>query len=297
MAGSKLSGQTIVDARGRAYKVIEKADRDFIIEYCDTEELVTVSCPKVYVDAKREHQNLRKYKAGDIIPSDSKYLGEVLENTSGQKFLVYDCFRIFPSTLSMMKVRFLETGYETTVKIFTLTKRRIKDYYAPSIQGVAALGHARKAHNPKAFNIWEQMIENCYAPVARAYDRYGGQEITVCDRWLRFDLFLEDMESVEGYNEKAFLASKLFFTVKEGQKEFSLENCHFELIEQYRRVSMHKHRMKKFAAKDPKGKLHIATGIKKFARDNNLNESSVCNCLAKRTRTTQGWTFKYIKEK
>lgn len=40
---------------------------------------------------------------------------------------------------------------------------------------------------------WCAMRQRCNNPNAQAYANYGGRGITVCDRWLIFDAFLEDM--------------------------------------------------------------------------------------------------------
>lgn len=297
---SKLLGQTLATYKGRTYKVVSKKGTnpitEFEVEYADTQEREFLSYNRVRSDAVRLQQNVNKYQVGDIIPSESKYLGQVLINTQGQRFLVYDCFRIHPSTVQMMKVRFLQTGYEATVKVFSITRRRVRDYCMPTIAGVGALGYARQSQDPKTFRLWEQMVLKCYSPKDVDYSRFGAKGITIAERWLRLDRFTEDIKELEGYNEEAYRDGKLILVLKEGQTEYAFDNCHFELIEEYRRGNMYKHRMKKFAAKDPSGKLHIATGIKKFARENGLNESSVCNCLAKRIKSTSGWTFKYIKE-
>lgn len=35
----------------------------------------------------------------------------------------------------------------------------------------------------RLYNIWVNMRQRCYNPKNRAYDRYGGRGITVCDEW------------------------------------------------------------------------------------------------------------------
>lgn len=40
---------------------------------------------------------------------------------------------------------------------------------------------------------WRSMIGRCYHPGNASYPAYGGRGITVCDRWLTFENFLEDM--------------------------------------------------------------------------------------------------------
>ncbi|TXH40804.1 MAG: hypothetical protein E6Q97_38975 [Desulfurellales bacterium] len=50
-------------------------------------------------------------------------------------------------------------------------------------------GHSH-AHE---YNVWYSMVHRCTAPESQFYDRYGGRGITVCERWLQYDAFLEDM--------------------------------------------------------------------------------------------------------
>lgn len=40
---------------------------------------------------------------------------------------------------------------------------------------------------------WGMTKQRCFNPKQRDYPRYGGRGITVCERWMNFDLFLEDM--------------------------------------------------------------------------------------------------------
>jgi len=42
--------------------------------------------------------------------------------------------------------------------------------------------------------IWGTMQQRCLNPKSKAYHRYGGRGITICDRWLDFTRFQEDME-------------------------------------------------------------------------------------------------------
>lgn len=41
--------------------------------------------------------------------------------------------------------------------------------------------------------IWMNMIQRCLNPKSPAYKDYGGRGILVCERWLDFKYFLEDM--------------------------------------------------------------------------------------------------------
>ncbi len=43
------------------------------------------------------------------------------------------------------------------------------------------------------YHSWVSMKTRCLNPKHEAFDRYGGRGITVCDRWLCFENFLNDM--------------------------------------------------------------------------------------------------------
>lgn len=51
----------------------------------------------------------------------------------------------------------------------------------------------------RIYHIWQGMKQRCFDKNATHYKDYGGRGITVCERWLKFENFLEDMgERPEG---------------------------------------------------------------------------------------------------
>ncbi len=48
------------------------------------------------------------------------------------------------------------------------------------------------ARSPE-YAIWAGMVQRCTNPKERAFLRYGGRGITVCERWLSFENFIADM--------------------------------------------------------------------------------------------------------
>ena len=47
--------------------------------------------------------------------------------------------------------------------------------------------------NTREYMIWSGMKKRCLYPKANNYKKYGGAGITVCDKWMKFEGFFEDM--------------------------------------------------------------------------------------------------------
>ncbi len=62
--------------------------------------------------------------------------------------------------------------------------------------GTAARNRRNATHGMSqspTFRTWKGMKQRCNYPQHVAYQRYGGRGIKVCDRWLMFEAFVEDM--------------------------------------------------------------------------------------------------------
>lgn len=54
-------------------------------------------------------------------------------------------------------------------------------------------GHSKKRNRTREYSSWSAIISRCTNENDKFYSKYGGAGIFVCDRWLLFDNFLEDM--------------------------------------------------------------------------------------------------------
>jgi pentatricopeptide repeat protein len=54
-------------------------------------------------------------------------------------------------------------------------------------------GHARRGNVTRAYSCWVRMKQRCFNPNQKDYPNYGARGISVCERWLEFANFYEDM--------------------------------------------------------------------------------------------------------
>lgn len=57
-------------------------------------------------------------------------------------------------------------------------------------------GHNRNGMRTRTYRIWTGMIARCKYPNRKEYRWYGGKGIKVCDRWMKFENFLNDMGEI-----------------------------------------------------------------------------------------------------
>jgi hypothetical protein len=58
---------------------------------------------------------------------------------------------------------------------------------------IARHGHTSRLGVSPTYSSWHSMKARCLNKKVHTYKYYGGRGITVCERWLKFENFLEDM--------------------------------------------------------------------------------------------------------
>lgn len=77
-------------------------------------------------------------------------------------------------------------------------------------------------------NIKNSMIQRCYDENHKKFKNYGGRGVTVDKKWHRLKGFLEDFDSIDGWDEEEFLNRRLQLdkdTKILGNKVYSKETC------------------------------------------------------------------------
>lgn len=87
-------------------------------------------------------------------------------------------------------------------------------------ESLLALKRSRVKHGKSTtrfYKIWQGMKKRCLNPNATNYEFYGAKGIKVCDRWLTYENFAEDMQ--KGYD------NTLTLDRIEGSKDYTPDNC------------------------------------------------------------------------
>ena len=177
--------------------------------------------------------NIQPTKGGSKAKTIYEIDGKIFKDRFGNEYIVNGIGYRDKHGVIHYNVKFLKSGYETTAmssQIRGNKGRHVQDRLSPSIFGIGILGFAYRKDNPKLFETWRAMIARCYNPKNTSYKTYGALGITVCERWRRFDYFLEDAVQLPGYNKELIEAGGLVLdkdTINREAKIYSPETCCF----------------------------------------------------------------------
>lgn len=187
---------------------------------------------------------------------------------------------------SLVKVRFLSTGYETTTQSSNIRSGSVKDRFHPTVFGVGFLGRGKnKASNKgvttKAYRVWQSMLGRCYdRSIQLKHPTYT--ECSVCDEWHNFQTF------ADWFCENSVIDFHLDKDIKnKGNKIYSPSNCMFVT----RKENNIKARAKNYSFKSPYG-LHIKVyNLSEFCKINNLHCSNMVQVSNGNRVSHKGWTL------
>ena len=149
--------------------------------------------------------------------------GKFLTNKQNHTFEVCGAFykKLGSRVRLHYAVEFVNTGTVLLVESSNLRAGRAKDRYQPQLYGVACIGEPVK-HSKQDRGRWDSMLARCYSTETKTrYECYKG--VTVCDRWLCFEYFLEDLKLMDNYGQPLCDLDKDL--TKEGNKVYCPEFC------------------------------------------------------------------------
>lgn len=95
-------------------------------------------------------------------------------------------------------------GNVVTLTRGNLVSGNTKSCGCKKTSAVTKHGHKKKGsgngyRGSRTYVCWTQIKQRCLNPKSQEWEHYGGRGITVCERWLKFENFLQDMgEAPEG---------------------------------------------------------------------------------------------------
>lgn len=139
----------------------------------------------------------------------SKYkVGQILANPKGKQAKIIKIEYIQRKSNPKRKrtyitIEMLDTGYITTCNPEHFNVGKVKDYLSPTVMGVGMLGYVEhlegRLRDMKEYRLWESMFRRCYQDSYETNNK-SYENAYICDRWKRFDYFLEDVQYIEGYD-------------------------------------------------------------------------------------------------
>lgn len=126
---------------------------------------------------------------------------EVFENPTYGKYNIIEYIGKDKYNNKIVKVRFIDTGTEVTLRLKAAIDGHAIDRFAPIIYGVGYSANANTAEFKREYDLWRKMLARCYNKNENNYDDYGALGVKVDERWHNFANFLSDLPNLPGYAE------------------------------------------------------------------------------------------------
>ena len=168
--------------------------------------------------------------------------------------------------------------------------REIKERYIrkmeKKVHGNTKHGHSLRNGKPSPiYQSWKAMKARCQNPNHPDYNYYGGRGIKVCERWMDFANFLEDM----GEKPKGLTLDRV-----DNNGDYEPSNCRWATPKQQAQNKRDHKNQYLFIAMDSQGTMIASNNQNKFARQHGLDQGIIANCLNGRQKSHKGWRFKRI---
>ena len=166
-------------------------------------------------------------------------LGMIFVSNEGYKFFIKDYVDARNVTVKFMD----EYGAEVHTQWQNCKKGKVKNPYFRSVYGVGCIGEGEfltgtDGRPTREYVLWRGMLDRCYSGRYATYDN-----VTVCDRWLCYANFLEDLPLIENYElwlngEERISLDKDLKQVGEENKVYSLDTVKFITVSENTKEAM-----------------------------------------------------------
>lgn len=134
-------------------------------------------------------------------------IGRTFTSTRGRTCTVLDVVSERDAGDKLCLVEFETTKSKKIVRNTHLLKGEFKDVFAPSVYGVGYLGEAtsqnEEGKTKRLYHMWKRMIGFCMSEAHRDFHAHEAE--SVCDAWLCFATFEEDVTAMKDFDSKGGL--------------------------------------------------------------------------------------------
>lgn len=143
----------------------------------------------------------------------------------------------------------------------------------------------------KVYQTWRSMMYRCYKPSCPAYKNYGAKGVIVCEKWRSLDGFIDDIDKVMGFDLQKFIDGEISLDKDKigNSKEYSIDCCCW--ISKSENNKYKPNQQIKVTAISPDGELYTFSNQSEFAREHNLSQGRISDCICGKIKSHKGWKF------
>ncbi len=214
----------------------------------------------------------------------SNYTGNIYTTNSSGKLVITKYINH-----RNVEVRFIDTGYQATVRMDNIRRGGVKDPLYPSVYGVGFIGVgsykvSTKGKVDKSYKAWHSMLERCYSEgVQNRYPTYIG--CAICEEWRNYQLFAKWY--YENYPDDGGKYELDKDILVDGNKVYSPETC---LLVSHAENSV-KANAKSYMLRSPDGVVTEVYNLSKFCRDNCLHRGRMSDVSSGKAKQHKGWSL------
>lgn len=282
--------QTTNHGKGEIIGLCDRKDKYrqpyFLFEFHRTGTVVEVTLPRIKSGTVKDPsvKTLAEKRIGEVFHSANSGSGEIVavsdkRDKSGNVRFIF---------------KFYNSGNEVDISYRNLTLGNFKDYAQTSVLGV---GYSYPGASKSPFyKTWSHMLERCYNTKFKAYPRYGGRGVKVCDEWLTFSNFEKDCMELNGVND--FLRSPKQYSLDKDRKGngmlYSKDTCEFSSFK--RQGTFTSKEFNVVAKRIECGTEILFYSVNECAKSLGTHDANIHKVLKGERKSAGGYTFRRLED-